>query len=333
MIPLAVEAPSLELLCPGCRAVLQRTEGSYGCRSCAAEYPVAGGILRMLPPLSGAERQTQAAFNFEHRRFETARYLRITPDLCEAWLRDVQLPADYFKGKTVLDMGCGSGRWTYAMAQLGARVVAVDFSEAAVEITRQVTQGAGDVTVVQASLFQLPFPPASFDFVVSWGVLHHTVDTARAFAAIAPLVRPGGRLYVMVYERRNPVKVLGTELLRFALRRLEPESRYRVCGKLIVDNRLCFQFLRGIIACIPATDLSPNLDRDTAQFGLYDWYSPRYNHLHSVEEVKGWFTAAGFEELCLTTPIKYRRPLDVLRFGECGGSISLRGRRSSRKEC
>lgn len=331
-MPLAVDQPSLTLLCPVCRGSLQQTQASYGCPGCAADYPVTGGVLRMLPKLSGAERQTQRAFNFEHRRFETARYLRITRDLCEAWLKDVQLPADYFNGKTVLDVGCGSGRWSYAMAQLGARVVAVDFSEAAVEITRQVTQGAGDVTVVQASLFRLPFPPEHFDFVVSWGVLHHTADTARAFAAIAPLVRPGGRLYVMVYERRNPVKVLGTELLRLALRRLAPEARYRFCGRLIIDNRLWFHLLRGVIACIPASDLSPALDRDTAQFGLYDWYSPRYNHLHSVAEVKGWFRQAGFEEPCLTTPIKHRHPLDVWRFGECGGSISLHGRRPSRLE-
>ena len=277
--------------------------------------------------LSPGERQVRSVFDFEHRRFEAARYLRISPALVDEWLADVQLPADYFRGRRVLDVGCGSGRWTYAMASLGAQVVAVDFCDAAVEMTRKVTKNVRAVTVIQASLWNLPFGSEQFDFVVSWGVLHHTRDTAEAFRAIAPLVRPGGHLHVMVYERRNPIKVAGTELLRMLLRRLPAETRYRVCGRLVIRNRLLFNLVRGFIACVPKEDLTDRLDAQTAQFGLYDWYSPRYNHLHRVGEVRGWFTQAGYEDLKVTSPIKYRKPLDVLRFGQCGGSISFRGRR------
>lgn len=321
----------LRLCCPRCRASLDGSAERYQCRACGAAYPVKGGIVRMLPALSGAEEQVRSAFEFEHRRYRTARYLRISPELVDAWLADVQLPREYFKGRTVLDVGCGSGRWTYAMASLGARVVAVDFTDAAVEVTRDATRGLDEVDVIQASLFHLPFQAEQFDFVVSWGVLHHTVDTAAAFRAIAPLIRPGGILYVMVYERRSPLKVVGTELLRMGMRRLSPEARYRACGRLVINNRLLFQLVRGFVECIPVRKLSEALDAETAQFGLYDWYSPRYNHLHSIEEVRGWFREAGFEDLCLTSPIKYTRPLDVLRFGECGGSIRLRGAKQTRR--
>ncbi|MFQ5991450.1 MAG: class I SAM-dependent methyltransferase [Nitrospiraceae bacterium] len=281
----------------------------------------------MLPALTRAEQQVRSAFDFEHYRYRTARYLRISPSLVEGWLRDVQLPREYFKGLTVLDVGCGSGRWTYAMASLGAKVIAVDFSDAAVEVTREVTRELGEVHVIQASLFRLPFRPEQFDFVVSWGVLHHTRDTQTAFRTIAPLVRLGGELYVMVYERRNPLKVMGTELLRMVLRKLPPDKRYQFCGRLVIHNRLLFQLVRGFIACIPSRDLSETLDAQTAQFGLYDWYSPRYNHLHHIEQLRGWFTKAGYQDLCLTSPIRYTRPLDVFRFGACGGSIKVRGRR------
>ena len=277
--------------------------------------------------LTRAERQTRQAFDFEHRRFEDARYLRISPALVTDWLADVQLPAGFFKGRHVLDVGCGSGRWSYAMAMLGARVVAVDFSDAAVDMTRRVTAGLPNVNVLKASLWNLPFPPAQFDFVVSWGVLHHTRNTAAAFRAVAPLVRPGGYLHVMVYERRNPIKVAGTEVLRRILQQLPAETRYRLCGRLVIRNRLLFQVFRGLIACIPKEHLSDRLDAQTAQFGLYDWYSPRYNHLHRLGEVRAWFDDAGYDDVRVLTPIKYRKPLEVLRFGECGGSITLQGRR------
>ncbi len=323
----SVEPLVSSLICPGCRGMLEQESQAYQCRACGASYSVLGGILRMLPALTRAEQQVQGAFDFEHERYQAARYLRISPALIDSWLQDVQLPRDYFKGLTVLDAGCGSGRWTYAMASLGARVIAVDISTAAVEVTREVTQEMENVQVIQASLFRLPFRPEQFDFVVSWGVLHHTSDTQTAFRTIAPLVRLGGELYVMVYERRSPVKVLGTEMLRIMMRRLSPERRYRLCGRLVIRNTVLFHLLRGFIECIPSHKLSETLDAETARFGLYDWYSPRYNHLHSVGEVQNWFRRAGYEDLCLTSPIKYTRALDVFRFGECGGSIKLRGRR------
>ena len=213
------------------------------------------------------------------------------------------------------------------MASLGAKVIAVDFSDAAVEVTREVTRELGEVHVIQASLFRLPFRPEQFDFVVSWGVLHHTRDTQTAFPTIAPLVRLGGELYVMVYERRNPLKVMGIELLRIVLRKLPPDKRYQFCGRLVIHNRLLFHLVRGFIACIPSRDLSETLDAQTAQFGLYDWYSPRYNHLHRIEELRNWFDKAGYQDLCLTSTIRYTRPVDVFRFGACGGSIKVRGRR------
>jgi ubiquinone/menaquinone biosynthesis C-methylase UbiE len=281
----------------------------------------------MLGQLNLLEQKTRAAFDFEHRQFERAQYLRIHQRLVENWLLDVQLQADYFHGRTVLDMGCGSGRWTYALAMLGARVIAVDFTDAAVDITREVTKKFPNVEVIQANLFRLPFKPEQFDFVVSWGVLHHTVNTRAAFHAIAPLVRQNGTLHIMVYERRSPLKVAGTEALRMALRRLSPERRYRFCRYLVVRNRLLFQLLRGFVACVPVQHLTKSFDAEAAQFGLYDWYSPQYNHLHSIAEIQRWFEEEGFTDVKTTTPIKYTNRLDVFRFGECGGSISMRGQK------
>lgn len=318
--------PGVTLVCPVCRVELTYSH-PYLCPLCGTQYPFRGGVLRMLGQVDEQEQKTRAAFDFEHRQFELARYLRISSTLVDDWLLDVQLPKEYFLGRTVLDLGCGSGRWTYALAMLGAWVVAVDFTDAAVDITREVTKHLPNVEVIQANLFQLPFKPEQFDFVVCWGVLHHTADTRKAFRTIAPLVRSQGILHVMVYETRSPLKVVGTELLRSVLRRIRPERRYRFCRHLVVKNRLLFHLLRAFIACVPVQELTERFDAEAAQFGLYDWYSPQYNHLHRVAEVRRWFQDEGFLDIQVTTPIKYRRRLDVFRFGECGGSISMRGQK------
>jgi 2-polyprenyl-3-methyl-5-hydroxy-6-metoxy-1,4-benzoquinol methylase len=327
-MPLHDRASDVALTCPSCRVELIYAT-PYLCPLCGSEYPFQGGVLRMLGQVNEQERKTRAVFDFEHRQFERAQYLRIHRRLIENWLLDVQLSESYFHGLTVLDMGCGSGRWTYALAMLGARVIAVDFTDAAVDITREVTKDFPNVEVIQANLFRLPFKPEQFDFVVSWGVLHHTGNTQAAFRAIAPLVRQNGTLHIMVYERRSPLKVAGTEALRMVLRRLSPERRYRFCRHLVVRNRLFFQLLRGFVACVPVQHLTDNFDAEAAQFGLYDWYSPQYNHLHSIAEVQRWFDEEGFTDVKTTTPIKYTNRLDIFRFGECGGSISMRGQKHS----
>jgi hypothetical protein len=131
---------------------------------------------------------------------------------------------------------------------------------------------------------------------MSWGVLHHTPDTHGAFSQLVPLVKPGGTLYVMVYERRNPVMFFFTNILRWFMRRLPDERRYQACRRLIVHNRLLAQIL-GRLLMISYREPGSAVDEQTLQFGLYDAYSPRYNHLHTRAEVRGWFEDAGFEDV------------------------------------
>jgi 2-polyprenyl-3-methyl-5-hydroxy-6-metoxy-1,4-benzoquinol methylase len=300
----------------------------YVCVNCQRRYPVIDQIPRFLTDLAESERQIKRSFDLEHDRYIDSRHQHFSPKLVEQWLDLVQLPREFFKGKLVLDAGCGAGRWTYAMASLGARVVAVDLTDAGVKVTYDATATRDNVVVLQANIFQLPFKEETFDFVVSWGVLHHTRDTKAAFDRVVPLVKKGGQFYVMVYERHNPFKFVCTNLLRRVLQAFPEERRYQLCRLLIIKNRWLYALLMHRIICVPYPKSGDPLDVATCQLGLYDAYSPVFNHLHSRQEVERWFREHGFREICLTKPVLFTSKREVRLSGECGGSVNMRGVRA-----
>jgi 2-polyprenyl-3-methyl-5-hydroxy-6-metoxy-1,4-benzoquinol methylase len=286
------------ILCPACREGRPERDGArYVCPKCGRAFPVVGGIPRLLEEVPGDSRQVQRVFDFEHRRFRDSWYTRLEPRLVEQFLEDCELSREFFQGIRALDAGCGSGRWTYALAELGANVVAFDLTSGGIEAVYENLGRRENVTVCQANLFEPPFAEESFDFVMSWGVLHHTPDTRAAFERLVPLVKRGGTLYVMVYERVRRLRLLGTEAVRQVLRRLPDEQRYKACGRLVIENRTLARVLDPVMTVAPYDPKTAEVDAKTLQFGLYDAYSPRYNHTHTREEVAGWFEQAGFEDV------------------------------------
>jgi ubiquinone/menaquinone biosynthesis C-methylase UbiE len=109
-----------------------------------------------------------------------------------------------FRGRDVLDVGAGNGYVLSRYAAAGARVRGIDITEKAVGLCRrrfELGRLRGEFLVASAE--SIPFPDQSFDCVCSMGVLHHTPDIERALAELRRVLRPGGRLIVMVYHRNS----------------------------------------------------------------------------------------------------------------------------------
>jgi SAM-dependent methyltransferase len=300
--------------CPSCRAASPTRNGeAYTCPSCGSRFPIVEGVPRLLDGVPADSTQIERVFDFEHRRFADSRHTRFEPRLVDEFLNDCKLPRDFFVGLRAVDAGCGSGRWTYALVELGAKVVGFDLTPGGVESAQEALGDRGDVAICQANIFEPPLLPGAFDFVMSWGVLHHTPDTRKAFESVAQLVKPGGTLYVMVYERHSPAMFFFTDIVRWFMRRLSDEKRYRACRHLVVKSPRV-KGLLGKVLMVSYYDPSSDVDLRTLQFGLYDAYSPRYNHLHSAEEVFAWFEEAGFSDVT------------VVERGT--GAVKIRGRRA-----
>lgn len=133
-------------------------------------------------------------------------------------------PYDAYAGKPVLEIGCGMGAMAAFWAQSGARVTAVDLAPKSVEQTRRrfdLFGLAGDIR--QADARELPFEDASFDYVYSWGVLHHSPALERSVAELMRVLKPGGGFGVMLYHRRS---FLYGYTIRFVEGFLHGESRF-----------------------------------------------------------------------------------------------------------
>lgn len=113
-----------------------------------------------------------------------------------------------WRGKTVLEVGCGMGMDLVQFARAGANVTAIDLTEAGAEITARRLMAEnlkGHVLVADAEA--LPFPTNRFDFVYSWGVIHATPNTERAAAEMVRVCKPGGQVLAMVYNRYSLVAI------------------------------------------------------------------------------------------------------------------------------
>lgn len=111
------------------------------------------------------------------------------------------------RDKDVLEIGVGMGADHLLWANhRPRRLVGVDLSPRAVEWTRRRLATEGEVSELQtADAEHLPFADNSFDLVYSWGVLHHTPDTAAAFREVHRVLRPGGVARIMIYHSRSIV--------------------------------------------------------------------------------------------------------------------------------
>ena len=121
-----------------------------------------------------------------------------------------------FAGKRVLDVGCGNGYVAARYARAGAMVEGVDITQTAVDLCRRrfaLDDLSGRFTVASATA--LPFADGVFDCLCSMGVVHHIPEPERAIAEFWRVLRPGGRLILMLYYRGSALY-----RVRFALESL-----------------------------------------------------------------------------------------------------------------
>ena len=188
----------------------------------------AGDVRRRLPLGSGL------SFGENWRRFlSVVNDARIAE--AERSLRSM-LGVESLRGRTFLDIGCGSGLFSLAAARRGAeRVQSLDFDIASVACTQELRRrfgGDAALTIERGSVLDDKYVAGlrKWDVVYSWGVLDHTGDMRRALANAARPVNDDGLLFVSIYNDQGARSRIWRRLKRL-YNALPPACASRICRR------------------------------------------------------------------------------------------------------
>lgn len=289
-----------------------------------------------LPSAVGApgEQDVLRSFSSEWQAYEwdEKSYWNLRP---EQWFRCMRFVLDLdehpIRSRKVLEVGIGIGATADHLSRSeGAEVVGVDLSHAV--DAAALNFGANPLLhIVQASAFALPLAPKGFDYVYSFGVLHHTYSTETAFRSVATMPAEGGHLYVWVYspydEERSLLRrgLMGLEkLTRPVLWRL-PSAVQTAAILPLVPLYMLFQAGRVLGGGDGQTFYSPS----DALHAARDRFTPRYIHRHTDEELTEWFREAGYEKMEATSQ-RPRPDFVPIAFTACAGVLGRRRTGGSR---
>ena len=141
-------------------------------------------------------------------------------------------PVEELDGKSVLEPGCGAGRFTEHLLNAGANVYAFDLSTS-IDALKSNFGDRPNLVVAQADILKPPFPAESFDTIVCLGVLQYTPSAEETLASLWRQLKPGGRLVVDQYRREVRRWLKADSLIRPVMTRLMPETARSVSEMMV----------------------------------------------------------------------------------------------------
>ena len=308
----------LEIMCcPDCKSDLEffdefkiagdRIEsGILKCNleSCGAKFPISNFVPRFVDYGKYAESFGAQWENFASTQIDNT----MLTETQQRWDSEIGWQKNDLSGSTIIEFGCGAGRFLDIVSKNGASlVVGVDITSA-VDAAQKNLGKNENIFIVQADFFRLPFKNSYFDFAYSIGVLHHTPDPRKSFSNMVDVVNDKGEIGLSLYEislyERPPLNSLSNaskdlmwainmwrvELFRIATTRV-PDKWFLAYCKYFVPilhylNKIpVIRYLRYLF---PST-CYPDLPVEWSMLDTNDTYATKIVHQYRHKEIFQWF--------------------------------------------
>ena len=304
------------LVCPACGDSLRLAEianeesgeiieGQLDCARCSKNIPIVRNIPRFVPSQNYA-----ANFGFQWNRYDRIQLDKVMGNNLsrDRWNATTGWPAR-MEGQRILEAGCGAGRFTELALETGGELYSFDLSDAVDANLRN--HAAQNLNIFQASIYEIPLRPASFDKVFCMGVLQHCPDVKKAFLSLIPFLKPGGEIVIDVYQMhtgiaplkywaRPFVKHMKTETIYKLLHRAIPavfevkKAIHRIPG---VGPTLAKVIPIGPISHAPRLNYTDDELKEVKILSALDMLSPKYDQPQKIESVRAWFDEAGLVDV------------------------------------
>src|SRR5258708_1274637 len=264
------------------------------------------GVPRFVPPDSYAN-----SFGFQWNTFRQTQLDSHSglPISRERFFRQSRWTPDELRGKRVLDIGCGAGRFSEVALDAGANLVSVDYASAVDACFANLGSKPG-LTVAQGNIYHLPVKDGVFDYVYCFGVLQHTPDPHAAVLALTAPLKRGGRLALDFYPRFPGNALWPKYWLRPIPRRMSQQRLLAPVQSLVpkllpVSTALSMiplfgprmRYLVPVMNYHGVFPFTEEQHREWSVLDTFDMLAPTYDHPQTAQTVRRWLEESGLREI------------------------------------
>jgi 2-polyprenyl-3-methyl-5-hydroxy-6-metoxy-1,4-benzoquinol methylase len=190
----------------------------------------------------------------------------------------------FWKGKKVLELGCGTGELANGLSLCGANVYAIDFSSSSIKKAKELSEKLGtNVTFEEKNILNFKSTKSDaekYDVVIALGSLHHTINAKKGFHIACNCTTKEGIVIIGLYNKYSRFKHRMKRMILKVLAGNDFEKRMHVGEKIFGGNK------------------SPAW--------LADKYGQAHESYHSISEILKWFREEEIE--LLASKPKFKRP-------------------------
>jgi 2-polyprenyl-3-methyl-5-hydroxy-6-metoxy-1,4-benzoquinol methylase len=285
----------IDFVSPATKEKLMRRNGALISPS-GESFPVVNEIPRFVPADNYASAFGLQWNTFAKTQLDSHTQLDITLERLE---RCLGFPVGGLKNKTVLEVGCGAGRFTELLVKSGAFVHSIDLSHA-VDANRLNIGDQPNYRIAQAGAYEIPFPDDVFDVVICLGVIQHTPSTEKTIASLWKKVKPGGLLVIDHYRWRLAYFSNLRFVYREFFRKMKPQNSQRIINKLVDiffplhwafrNNKVLYWLLIRFTPLFEYVREFPQLSKEAhkewCRMDTYDGLTDYYKHLRTPARIK-----------------------------------------------